>query len=122
MNATKSSDTDTATTSVTFYNERCNGTSTATSLDTAGINGLSSKVVTSGKNGTFTFNPSANEYIYIAYRAALGDSTFTVGGFVGGFESRATVSHTNSKGFTENYYVYRSTNHSLAAGTEVVVS
>lgn len=120
--ATDGTTSDTEATSVTFYNERCNGLSAATSLTSANINSLSSKVVTSGKDGTFTFSPSANEYIYIAYRTALGTSTFTVGGFVGGFESPATVAHTNSAGFTENYYVYRSTNHSLAAGTEVVVS
>ena len=120
LNATKSSDTDTATTSVQFLNQRCNGTSTATSLDSAGINGLGSKVVTSGKNGPFTFSPSANEYIYIAYRLALGESSFSVGGIEVELEDVQTVAHTNSAGFTENYYVYRSTNHSLLTTTIVV--
>jgi len=123
LHATDGTTSDTQATSVTFYNERCNGLSTATSLTSANINSLGSKVVTSDKNGTFTFSPSANEYIYIAYRAALGESTFTVGGIGVDLEwltADATVSHTNSAGFTEPYHVYRSTNHSLATTTIVV--
>jgi hypothetical protein len=109
--------------SVTFYNHRCNGLdSKASGYTSTDINNLSSRVVTSGKNGTFTFSPAAGEYIIIAYRKSLGTSTFTVGGFPGGFESPETVSMTNDNSFVEDYYVYRSTNHSLASGTEVVVS
>jgi len=121
LNASKSSESDTFTRTATFLNQHCTGTSTAESLDSAGINGLSSKVVTSGKNGTFTFSPSANEYIYIAYRKSLGTSTFTVGGVGVILEGPETVeAHANSAGFTEPYFVYRSTNHSLATTTIVV--
>ena len=124
LNAAKSSESDTATTSVQFLNERCQGvSSTASGYDSTFINALSSKTVTAGKNGTYSFSPSAGEYIIFAHRTALGTSSFAVGGFPGGFEPPVTVTgHTNSAGFSENYYVYRSTNPSLADPTSVVVT
>ena len=131
LNATKSSDTDTASTSVRFFNERIIGLSTTGSgydsdflndMTATGVaDGKGGKVVTSGKNGTYTFTPSANDYLIVAYRKDLGTSTFNVGGFSGGMEGTGEepleITHTNSVGFTEPYYLYRSDNHSLGDPT-----
>lgn len=57
----------------------------------------------------------ASEYLLFAFPTRLGTVTFWVGGFEGGFESPETVSVTNSGGFKEDYYVWRSTNLNLGA-------
>lgn len=117
--------------SVQFYNQRIIGlSSTASGYDSDFLNdmtgtgvagGKGGKIVTSGKNGTYTFTPSANDYLIVAYRKHLGTSTFNVGGFSGGMEGTGEdpleIPHTNSAGFTEPYYLYRSDNHSLGDPT-----
>lgn len=55
------------------------------------------------------------EYMLFAFPTRLGIPTFWVGGFEGGFESPETVSVTNVNGWTENYYVWRSTNSNLGS-------
>jgi hypothetical protein len=50
-----------------------------------------------------------------AFPKRLGTVTFWVGGFQGGFEDPETVSVTNANGWTEDYYVWRSTNSNLGA-------
>ena len=61
-----------------------------------------------------------NEYIYWIQREALGTPTFMVGGFEGGFSKVGDVSWQNARGFTENYDVWRSDNHSLGSTTVTV--
>lgn len=80
------------------------------------ITGLTSEM-RSSKKPSITINAGANKYVYYAQPTRLGTCSFAVGGFSGGFESPSTVSVTNSAGYTENYYVYRSTNHSLGSTT-----
>lgn len=62
---------------------------------------------------------SANGWLYAYYCSPvrLGARTFKYGGFAGGFEEPVTVSVTNSAGYTEDYYVYRSTNFAAITGT-----
>jgi hypothetical protein len=55
----------------------------------------------------------ANDYLLFAFPKRLGTVTFWVGGFEGGFEAAETVSVTNSNGWTEDYYAWRSTNKGL---------
>jgi len=130
----------TSTTSVQFLNEFCIGVSTEANHATfaassPSIRGLGSKTVQSGKNGDYTVTAGAGEYIYVAYREALGLSKFEVGGFDGGFQETDGVpavvenaAHVNSavdsdgvaRGFTEKYNVYRSTNAALGAQTITV--
>jgi hypothetical protein len=88
----------------------------------ANVEGLANTVLLSSNTRarTFTVTAGAGEYIIYAYPTRLGTATFTVGGFEGGFQSPETVSITNSAGYTENYYVYRSTNPSLGTTTVVV--
>lgn len=54
--------------------------------------------------------PVNNDYVVYALPKRLGTVQFEAGGFTGGFEDPVTLSITNSSGYTEDYYVYRSTN------------
>lgn len=72
------------------------------------------------KNGAYALNAAPGEKVYLAYRAAYGASTFTIGGFQGGMLPPTTVSVTNSYGFTEDYLLYESTLAGLGAVTVVV--
>ena len=95
--------------SITFCNNIYYGVGSVTNgFDNTFVTGLAKRLQTA-KAYDFTVNPSA-QYIYYAVPTRLGAVTFKVGGFEGGFEAPETVSVTNSSGYTENYYVYRSTN------------
>lgn len=97
------------TVSITFCNNIYYGVgSVENGFDNAFVTGLTKRLQTA-KAYDFTVNPSA-QYIYYAVPTRLGAVTFKVGGFEGGFEAPETVSVTNGSGYTENYYVYRSTN------------
>jgi hypothetical protein len=99
----------TKTTTITFCNDIYYGVGDKESgFDSAFVNGLS-KRLQSAKAYDFTVTPN-NQYIYYAVPVRLGTVAFKVGGFEGGFEAPETVSVTNSSNYTENYYVYRSTN------------
>lgn len=101
--------TATKTTTLTFCNGIYYGVgSTAGSFTSAFVTGLTKKLQTA-KAYDFTVSPS-DQYIYYALPVRLGTVSFKVGGFEGGFEAPETVSVTNGSGYTENYYVYRSTN------------
>ena len=101
--------TSTKSTSITFCNGIYYGVgTTASGFDSAFVTGLSKRLQTA-KAYDFTVSPNA-QYIYYAIPTRLGTVSFKVGGFEGGFEAPVTVSITNSSNYTENYYVYRSTN------------
>lgn len=107
-----------STTSVVFRNTRNWGVSSSTTYNSALILGLSSELVES-KAKSFTVTADTDQYIYYAYPSRLGAATFLVGGFEGGFSLAGTISHTNSSGYVENYYLYRSDNPSLGATTVI---
>lgn len=50
-----------------------------------------------------------NEYVVYAYPKRLGTVQFEVSNFTGGFENPVTMSVDNRAGYSEDYYVYRST-------------
>lgn len=101
-----------------FYNRAYYGTSTIVSGYTAGnVTGLANNPLQGGKSTTFTVNPSAGQYIIYAFPTRYGTASFTVNGFTGGFQPPETVGITNGSGYTENYYVYRSTNSGLGSTT-----
>lgn len=87
------------------------------SVNSAFILGLANKELTGTKARTITVNAGSGEYIWYAVPVSYGTCSFNVGGFDGGFEAPVTVSHTNASGYTENYYVYRSTNAALGSTT-----
>lgn len=66
---------------------------------------------------TITVNSGAGEYIIYAIPARLGDVTFFVSGFEGGFEDPVEQTLTNQSGYQENYKVYRSTRAGLGETT-----
>lgn len=91
------------------------------SVNSAFVTGLANKVLSTTKARTITLNVTSGNYAWYASPTRLGACTFKVGGFDGGFEPAQTVSVTNASGYTENYYVYRSTNPSLGS-TQIVIS
>ena len=89
-------------------------------VNSAFLLGLSNGVLTGSRARTITVNAASGKYIWYAVPTRYGACTFKVGGFDGGFEAPQTVSITNASGYTENYYVYRSTNASLGSASVVV--
>jgi len=98
--------------SVSFANQIYYGV--ATNLDN--VTSLT-KVLSNTKGRTITVNAGTGEYIVYAIPARLGNATFYVGGFEGGFESPIEQTLTNASGYSETYKVYRSTNASLGSTT-----
>ena len=122
LHTAKSAELSNATHAVSFYNNIFWGVTTKT--DTfleADVEGLAGSAISDTKGRTVVIAPGATEYILYALPVRLGTVTFWVGGFEGGFQNPETVSVTNSAGFTEDYYVYRSTNLNLGSTTLVVV-
>ena len=93
-----------------------NASETLSGSDISSLN----KELSNGRGKTFTVFCGEGLYIYYCYPMSWGAATFSVGGFVGGFKLVDTVAFTNSKGDTSDYYVYRSTNHSLGDTTVTV--
>lgn len=118
----------TKTTTFTWLNRKYYGPDTkATALTTAEVLALDAtgdggSALDADYKGSWTVDADTNEYIWFAYRAALGGTpVFTIGGFEGGFSYIDAVNHTNDSGFTESYKLYRSDNHTLGS-TLVTVS
>ena len=85
----------------------------------ADIEGLANSEITNDNTQSWdSVTAGAGEYMLFAFPKRLGIPTFWVGGFEGGFESPETVSVTNTNGWTEDYYAWRSENANLGA-TEV---
>lgn len=100
-----------------FVNRICYGVAASGTVDSEFVNALANKVLSDTRKRTVTVNAGSGQYIWYCVPTALGACTFKVGGFDGGFEEAQTVSVTNASGYTENYYVYRSTNASLGSTT-----
>ena len=75
--------------------------------DSAFILGLN-KELSYGKVSNITVNAGEGEYIYYCLPSRMGECTFTIGIFPGGFELVKTIDFTNEHGYTEQYRVYRS--------------
>jgi len=70
---------------------------------------------------TFTVTATAGTKIYFALPTHLGQVIFTVGGLVGGFILRSTVSVvTDTLGIARSYYLYESVSTGLGHTTVVV--
>lgn len=76
-----------------------------------------SKILSNEKTRQFTVEAGATEYIIYAIPARLGEVTFYVGGFEGGFEAADEQILANESGYEELYRVYRSTNKGLGVTT-----
>lgn len=104
-------------TSSQLINKLYYGKTSATSgFSEADVEGLANSLASNDNTQTWnSVTAGAGEYLLFAFPTRLGIPTFFVGGFEGGFESPETVSITNANGYTENYYVWRSTNANLGA-------
>jgi hypothetical protein len=105
-----------------FYNNVYYGVAAAPStVNSAFVTGLASKTLTGTRARTISVKAGSNQYIWYAVPTGLGACSFNVGGFDGGFQAAQTVSVTNESGYTDDYFVYRSTNANLG-DTSVKVS
>ena len=104
---------------ITFANGIYYGVSSSTNYDSDLIKSLT-KELSTNKSRTITVNASSSEYIYYCVPTMLGECSFNVSGFEGGFDKVATVSFTNDFNYTENYFIYKSTNSNLGITTVVV--
>lgn len=81
------------------------------------LNGLTS-LQRGSKETEFTVNASAGQYIWFALPKRIGAVRFQAkGGLEGGFDAATEISHKNSSDYTEDYYVYRSTEANLGSVT-----
>lgn len=103
--------------------EFCNGIyygkSSSTIYDDDLVKSLTKKLSNS-KSRNLTVNAGKGEYIYYCLPSRLGEPTFVVGGFEGGFDRVAVIDFTNNSNFTEPYYIYRSAHPNLG-NTEITV-
>lgn len=101
------------TTSITFYNGVYYGAKADPGTYTSAfILGLS-KELRSNKRPSFTANAGAGQYLFYCLPERMGECSFTVGGFTGGFSLADTIEFTNASGFTERYRIYKSNNANL---------
>ena len=114
---------------VTYINRRYMGPSTQTAtLTTAQVLGLDGAGGTSGlstiRTGTFSVTIGGGEYLWYAYRAALGAALYlTLNGEVAEFiEKQTALSHTNDYGFVEDFRTWRATVAAVGAVTAVVAT
>lgn len=108
----------TKTTAVNAYNGVYYGVAAARdTYDSAFILGLAKKTLRNSKLPSFSVDAGAGQYIYYCIPSRFGTCSFTVGGFDGGFRLEGVIAFENASGYSENYYVYRSTNAGLGATT-----
>lgn len=112
----KEGETATKSLSVSFRNNYYYGCAAEPSfIDSLFIKGLSNGGWANSKTASFTPNCASGKYVWYAYPTRFGKAVMWMGGFQGGFEDPQTVSVTNDSGFTEDYYVYRSTNSGIGS-------
>tara|TARA_B110000858_G_scaffold143589_1_gene163084 strand:+ start:770 stop:2398 length:1629 start_codon:yes stop_codon:yes gene_type:complete len=104
---------------LSFQNKVFYGASTSTSLNEAGVEGLSS-AITNSYLSSRSINSSSGKYVYIAFPATYADihaNGFKFNDITCPFGSKATVTITNTAGYEEDYDVYRSVNNNLGNST-----
>lgn len=103
-----------ATVTLTFLNKLYWGIETIPGVvNSAFVLALGSNELKADKVKSFSINAITNNYIFFALPVAYGVPSFLTNGFNGGFQLESTISLTNASGYTEDYSVYRTTNHSL---------
>ena len=123
LSASDGTNSTSANKSFTFQNKVHHGSASIPSTyDSAFILSLNGALKGS-KGGTYTVNVGTNQYFYIAMPTSFNNSdvlTGTIGGFSTDFGKVATVSHTNASGYTCDYNIYKSTNHSLGSISMII--
>ena len=104
---------------VTIGNEIRWGTSALQSLTSGDITTLPNTVAKNDLNNLFTVGMSAGDYIYVSYPSRLGQSLQSInnaayGGMAlqgrFGIPGEPSLTYTNTNGYAEAFYVYRSEN------------
>lgn len=103
--------------SFTFLNNIYWGVSDSLNFSENLIKRLDNKTLSNIKQRTITVLARELQYIYYAYPSSLGNVTFKVGGFEGGFEKVGYFNVVNSYGYSENYNLYKSVNYGLGSTT-----
>ena len=112
---------DTKTAAISFLNGVYYGEAAEpAAYDSEFILGLA-KTLRSTYISSFSADAGEGQYIYYCLPARMGARSFKVGGFDGGFSLVATIDFTNSKGYTESYYIYRSDNAALGSTSVTVL-
>ena len=75
------------------------------------------KELSNDKIPTVTVEAGENEFVFYCLPENMGSCAFKVHGITGGFELVDTVLFTNSKGYSEKYYIYKSDNANLGKVT-----
>lgn len=119
ITGTRGAEAPTRTVNIAFANRRYWGTSTKSSGYTeADVEGLGSNELTTTRlKSSFTATAGSGAYVIFATPFMLGAATFVdnATGFAFSMATPETVSVTNASGYTENYYVYRSTYANLGS-------
>lgn len=105
------------TTSVKFYNGVYYGVAVVPETYDSNFIKTLNKTLTNSKSKTINITASTNEYIYYCVPVRLGDCSFNVGGFDGGFTKVSTIQFVNSSDYTEDYDIYKSDNVNLGSTT-----
>lgn len=107
-------------TTLHFYNGVYYGAAVnPVTIDSVFVRSLQKKL-TGTRKGTLTVTAGSGQYIWFAFPVALGEPTFRVGGFEGGFIDMGVISYTNMYGYTEKYKVWKSENTNLGTTTVVI--
>ena len=80
--------------------------------DSTFLNSLNSQLY-NGTDTSVTITAPADRYSFICYPLRYGTKHFLFNNLEGGFAYQDTISYTNSYGYTENYYIFRSDYPSL---------
>lgn len=107
----------TTTDSKTIYVDFANTIYYGVAKNLSNVSTLSNKILSNEKNRTINVNAENDNYIVYALPKRLGNVVFRVNGFTGGFETPIEMNITNNSGYTETYYVYKSTNANLGNTT-----
>lgn len=106
--------------SISFLNGVYYGVSSIEDYNSQFILSLT-KTLSNSRARTITVKANAEDYIYYCTPVRLGDCTFTVGGFTGGFSKVETLNFTNEHGYTEGYNIWKSDNKGLGE-TKITIS
>ena len=87
--------------------------SIADTYDSAFINALPNKKLTTSVNGTYSFNVAEGEFGFWAVPSNMTISTIWVNGFSADLDYLGTVSYTNVKDYTTEYKLYKTSRPSL---------
>jgi hypothetical protein len=97
----------TSSVSYKFMNNVFWGSAPTGIYDSAFINALSNKKLTTSIKGTYSFNVANGEYGFWAVPSNMTISTVWIGGFEVTVEDLGTVSYTNAQGYTRDYNLYK---------------